>query len=56
MDKFHYIKFSLVFILLFVGVKMMLVNHIKLSTSISLSVILGALAIGILWSVIKPKG
>jgi tellurite resistance protein TerC len=53
MDKFRYMKYSLVFILLFVGVKMMLVNHYKFPTFVSLSFILGALAIGILASIIE---
>jgi tellurite resistance protein TerC len=55
MDKFRYMKYSLVFILLFVGVKMMLVNHYKFPTFVSLSFILGALAIGILTSVLERK-
>jgi tellurite resistance protein TerC len=47
MDKFRYMKYSLVFILLFVGVKMILVNHYKFPTFVSLSFILGALTIGV---------
>ena len=49
-NKFHYMKYSLVFILFFVGVKMILVNHFKFPTYVSLSFILGALLIGILAS------
>jgi tellurite resistance protein TerC len=55
MDKFRYMKYSLVFILLFVGVKMMLANHYKFPTFVSLSFILGALMIGILTSVMERK-
>lgn len=52
MDKFRYMKFSLVFILVFVGVKMMLVNHYKFPSYVSLVFILTSLAIGILASMI----
>ncbi|MCB0495274.1 MAG: TerC family protein [Cyclobacteriaceae bacterium] len=55
MDKFRYMKFSLVFILVFVGVKMMLVNHYKLPSYVSLVFILVSLTIGILASVIFGK-
>jgi tellurite resistance protein TerC len=55
MDKFRNIKYSLVFILLFVGVKMLLVDHLKIPTHISLIFILVALAIGILSSMIRTK-
>lgn len=55
LDKFRYMKYSLVFILFFVGVKMILVNHYKFPTYVSLSFILGALAIGIITSAIESK-
>jgi tellurite resistance protein TerC len=53
MMMFKYIKFSLIFILGFVGVKMMLHHHLDIPHAISLGVIVGFLAIGIfasLWS------
>ncbi len=50
MMMFKYIKFSLIFILAFVGVKMMLHHHLQIPHSISLGVIIGFLAIGILAS------
>jgi tellurite resistance protein TerC len=50
MMMFKYIKFSLIFILGFVGVKMMLHHHLDISHAISLGVIVGFLAIGILAS------
>jgi tellurite resistance protein TerC len=53
MTMFKYIKFSLIFILGFVGVKMMLHHHLDIPHAISLGVIVGFLAIGIvasLWS------
>lgn len=50
MMMFKYIKFSLIFILAFVGVKMMLHHHLQISHAVSLGVIVGFLAIGILAS------
>ena len=47
----------LVFILIFVGVKMILVNHYKFPPMVSLVFILGSLAIGVLASMLaKTKG
>ena len=50
MMMFKYIKLSLIFILAFVGVKMMLHHHLEIPHAISLGVIVGFLAIGILAS------
>lgn len=50
MVMFKYIKFSLIFILGFVGVKMMLHHHLQIPHAISLGVIVGFLAIGIIAS------
>jgi tellurite resistance protein TerC len=50
MMMFKYIKFSLIFILGFVGVKMLLHHHMDIPHTISLGVIVGFLAIGILAS------
>ncbi|MEB2343535.1 MAG: TerC/Alx family metal homeostasis membrane protein [Deltaproteobacteria bacterium] len=50
MDKFRYLKLSLVFVLAFVGVKMILSHHEPIPTRISLSVIIGILAVGVLAS------
>jgi tellurite resistance protein TerC len=52
MDKFAFMKYSLVFILVFVGIKMGLTHHYHIPTGISLSLILGSLATGILTSVL----
>src|SRR5262245_36290617 len=51
MMMFKYLKLSLVFILGFVGVKMMLHHHVEISNQLSLGVILGFLMIGILASI-----
>ena len=50
MMMFKYIKFSLIFILAFVGVKMMLHHHLQIPHAISLGVIVGFLLIGIIAS------
>ena len=55
MDKFRYMKYSLVFILAYVGVKMILVNHYKIPSPFSLAVIIGILIIGVLSSMRKSK-
>jgi len=48
---FKYIKLSLIFILGFVGVKMILHHHYVIPHVISLGVIVGCLAIGIVASI-----
>lgn len=60
MDKFLYLKYSLAFILLFVGIKMALhsylaVNEIELPEWVSLSVILVSLLTGIFYSMYQNK-
>jgi tellurite resistance protein TerC len=50
MMMFRYIKFSLIFILGFVGVKMMLHHHLDIPHAVSLGVIVGFLGVGILAS------
>lgn len=51
MALFRYIKISLVFILGFVGAKMLLMNHVHISNLMSLLIILTFLLIGVLASV-----
>ena len=51
MGKFKYLKPSLVFILAFVGVKMIISHHYPLPTWVSLSVILGILTVGVVASI-----
>ncbi|MBU2020174.1 MAG: TerC/Alx family metal homeostasis membrane protein [Bacteroidetes bacterium] len=50
LDKFHYMKFALIGVLLFVGTKMMIVHFVKIPTSVSLLVILSLLVSGVLYS------
>jgi tellurite resistance protein TerC len=54
LDRFRYLKESLVFILGYVGVKMIASHHLKIPAWFSLGVIAGILAIGIIASV-RPK-
>ncbi|HNQ23470.1 MAG TPA: TerC family protein [Phycisphaerae bacterium] len=55
LDKFRYLKTSLVFILAFVGVKMLLSHHHPIPTAFSLSVIAAALLVGVAASVIAAR-
>ena len=55
MMMFKYIKFSLIFILAFVGVKMMLHHHLEIPHAISLGVIVGFLLIGVLASIFVSR-
>jgi tellurite resistance protein TerC len=50
MDRFRYLKISLVFILAFVGVKMILSHTEPIPTNVSLAVIVGILSVGVLAS------
>jgi tellurite resistance protein TerC len=50
MMMFKYLKLSLIFILGFVGVKMMLHHHYQIAHTVSLAVIVGFLAIGVIAS------
>ncbi|MFH1417413.1 MAG: TerC/Alx family metal homeostasis membrane protein [Planctomycetota bacterium] len=51
MDKFRYLKMSLVFLLAYVGVKMLLAHHYPIPTLASLAIIGGILSVGVLASV-----
>ena len=53
--KFRYLQMSLVFILAFVGVKMILSHHYPINPVVSLCVILGTLVVGILASLFGPS-
>lgn len=50
MEKFSYLKMSLVFVLAFVGVKMLLAHHLPIPTLVSLAIIAGILSVGIIAS------
>ena len=52
MSRFRYLKMSLVFVLAFVGVKMLLSHHYTIPTLVSLSFILGILVVGVAASMV----
>jgi tellurite resistance protein TerC len=52
-DKFRYLKLSLVFVLAYVGVKMLLSYSYKIPTLISLGIIIAMLSVGILASLVS---
>lgn len=55
MAMFRYIRVSLVFVLGFVGAKMMLIHHFKIPNLVSLAVITTLLTIGVLASVMSAR-
>ncbi len=50
LDKFKYLKYSLVFILAFVGVKMLISHYVHIPSWVSLSVIIVSMIVGIAFS------
>jgi tellurite resistance protein TerC len=56
MHSFRYLKVSLVFILGFVGLKMLLTDVIPIDTLLSLAVIAGMLAVGVVASLVIKTG
>jgi tellurite resistance protein TerC len=56
MDKFHYLKIGLGFVLSFVGVKMLLAHTpYKIDTLLSLGVVVIILAVAVVVSLLRPK-
>jgi tellurite resistance protein TerC len=55
LEHFRYLKHSLIFILLFVGIKMILSNHLSIDPLTSLGVVLGILCIGIIASLLFKR-
>lgn len=53
-DKFHYLKYGLSLILVFVGTKMLIADLYKIPIFLSLGIVLFILAISIVISLIKP--
>ena len=53
--KFYYLKYSLIAILTFVGIKLMLIHHYKFSELFSLGIIATSLILGVLVSLRFPK-
>jgi tellurite resistance protein TerC len=55
MEKFRYLKISLVFLLAYVGVKMLLSHHYPIPTHVSLFFIVGILSVGVLASILGAR-
>lgn len=55
LERFGYLKYSLVAILSFVGIKMILAHYIEIPEWVSLSIIGISLAVGVLYSLIYEK-
>lgn len=55
MEKFRYLKVSLVFLLIFVGVKMLVHDHYHIDADASLAIILGTLAVGVIASIMANR-
>jgi tellurite resistance protein TerC len=53
--RFHYMKQSLIFLLAFIGVKMLLTHHVEIPITVSLGFIIGILAVGVLASVLSRE-
>jgi tellurite resistance protein TerC len=54
-ERFHYLKVGLAFVLGFVGCKMLVAHWVKIPIPISLGVIAGVLAISVVASLVFPK-
>ena len=54
-DRFHLLKFGLAFVLMFVGVKMLIVEWIHVPTAVSLLVIASLLVSSIIASLIATR-
>lgn len=55
-DKFHLLSYGLALILVFIGVKMCLIDVYKMPVTVSLGVVVAILAITMVWSVRTAKG
>lgn len=55
LNKFKYLKYSLFVLLLFIGIKMLIVDFVEFPIWVSLSIIILILSIGILASIISQK-
>ncbi len=55
MPLFHYLKYGLVVVLMFVGVKMLLAQHYEIPTGIALGVVVGVLVIAVAASIIRNR-
>ena len=54
-DRFVYLKVGLAFVMMWVGVKMLIVSWVKIPVALSLSVVVGILAVAIIASLYKTR-
>lgn len=54
LNRFHMLKYSLVFVLAYVGVKMLIIKLVHIPSLLSLGVIVGALSVGVVVSLLVP--
>jgi tellurite resistance protein TerC len=54
-DRFHYLKYGLAVILVFIGIKMLSTKTYKIPTLVSLAVVVGVLGISVAVSLLYPK-
>jgi len=55
MRLFHYLRYGLIAVLIFVGVKMLIAQFYKIPTEIALGVVVGVLLIAVIASIIWPR-
>ncbi len=55
MQLFHYLKYALVLILGFIGVKMLIADFVKIPIQVALGVVFGLLVIAVVASVAFPR-
>ena len=55
MRLFHYLRYGLIAVLIFVGVKMLIAHFYKIPTEIALGVVVGVLLIAVIASIIWPR-
>jgi tellurite resistance protein TerC len=54
-DLFEYLHYGLSVVLIFIGLKMLLSEHIVIPTAVALGVVIGVLAIAVAASMLFPK-
>ena len=54
-ERFHFLKYGLALVLIFVGVKMLIVDWFKIPILVSLSVVVALLAVSIIWSLLSTN-
>lgn len=52
---FRFLTYALSFVLIFIGAKMLLENYIEISTTMSLGIVLGTIAISVILSLVIPE-